>query len=261
MIRPLHLLALALATLAAHAFAQNPPHGLKVVDFNRPDGPYGPKEFKRDFGDFSTDNHLTEILNRSLRVTFPKGRKIEGLRGGRVRVKPAETMILEFRVMYPKEFEDGLHGKQFGLAGGAGYTGGRGAEARDNGDGWSVRLRFDSWKGGKLTNQLYVYHAGMKGKYGEDLGTDGMRIPLRKGQWHTMRLKVRSQSSADQADGEIEVWQDGRRRIHVRNLRLARKESALAVNEVALEAFCGGAGIIPTRDNHVFFDDIRWWSE
>ena len=253
-------IAVVLAGLTVAASGQ-PSRGGKTIDFNRPDGPYGPKEFKRDFGDFSSDNHLTEIRDRSLRVTFPKGRKIEGLRGARVHVRPARNMILEFRVMYPKETENGLHGKQFGIAGGAGYTGGRGTEARNKGDGWSVRLRFDSWKDGGLTNQLYVYHASMKGKYGEDLGTDGKRIPLRKGQWHTMRLKVTSQSSADKADGEIEVWQDGRRRIHIRNLRLAGKESALAVNEIALESFCGGAGITPTRDNHVFFDDIRWWSE
>jgi hypothetical protein len=252
-----HHIILVLASIACVPSALAAP---KVVDFNRPDGEYRPKDFARDFGSFSSDNCITEIRDGALRVTYPKGRKIEGLRGARVAVPARNNYVLEFRIKYDKDFEDGLHGKEFGLAGGAGYTGGHGREAREKGDGWSVRMQFDAY-GGKVANQIYVYHSQMKGKYGESLGSEKQKIMLRKGRWHDIRLKVTMQSSPDKADGMIEVWEGGKRRIRMDNIRFARTQSGCQVDQLALEAFCGGAGIVPTRDNHVYYDDIRWWSE
>jgi hypothetical protein len=233
---------------------------VKKVDFSRGDGPYREDDFARDFGRFSPENSLTSIENQALCITFPKGKKIEGLRGALVSVAPRDNYVLEFRIKYPKNFEDGLHGKQFGLTGGAGYTGGRGEEARTNGDGWSVRLQFDA-HGGKITHQLYVYHTDMKGKYGESLGTEKQRITLCRDQWHTIRLKVTMQSLPDKADGLIEVWEGGVRRIKIDRIHFVRKKSGCEVSRIALEAFCGGAGIIPTHDNTVRVDDICWWSD
>jgi len=234
-------------------------HKSRTVDFNRPDGPYSEKDFRKDFGNFSTDDAFTEIIDKTLRVKFPAGRKIDGLQGARVRIKPAQVCELEFRVRYPKDFQSGLHGKQFGLAGGSSYTGGRGAEAAKMGDGWSVRLQFD-YHGKDITNQLYVYHAGMKGKYGEDLGTRNQQLRLKPDKWHRITLRVTMQSAPDKSDGRIEVLLDGKRGINLKNVRFVTAQKGRVIDQLLLESFCGGYGATPETDQFVFFDDIRWES-
>ncbi len=232
-------------------------HKSRTVDFNRPDSRYTEGDFRKDFGNFSTDDAFTEIVDGALRVSFPEGRKIDGLQGARVMIKPSQVGILQFRVRYPKDFQKGLHGKQFGLGGGAAYTGGLGAEAARNGDGWSVRLQFDA-HGDDITNQLYVYHADMKGKYGEDLGTSRQQLRLKRGQWHLITLRVTMQSAADKADGRVEVWLDGKRGIDRKGIRFVAGDKGRVIDRLLLESFCGGYGATPGKGQHVLLDDIRW---
>ena len=257
---PCAALALVALTAAAAPAASPGPPATGRATFDRPDGPYTSADFRHDFGVFSADNTLTRIVGRSLEVTFPRGRKIEGLRGGRVPVQPARILNLEYRVRYPSDFEAGLHGKQFGLAGGRGYTGGAGRECVANGDGWSVRVQFDAHER-DITNQLYVYHCRMAGDYGEDMGSGRQQFSLQRGRWHTIRLRVSMQSRPDARDGLIEAWQDGTRRIAVEGVQFVSRQSGRQVDQVMLEAFCGGAGIEPSHDNRVAFDDVRWWPE
>jgi hypothetical protein len=232
-------------------------HKSRKVDFNRPAGPYSEKDFRRDFGNFSTDDAFTDIVDGALRVSFPEGRKIDGLQGARVRIQPARICELEFRVRYPKDFQTGLHGKQFGLGGGAAYTGGLGAEAAKKGDGWSVRLQFDA-HGNDITNQLYVYHADMKGKYGEDLGTRNQQLRLKRGKWHRITLRVTMQSAPDKADGRVEVLLDGKRGIDLKGIHFVAGDKGRVIDTLLLESFCGGYGATPGKNQHVMFDDIRW---
>ncbi len=244
--------------LAASASAD--PAAAGKASFNRPDGAYTSDDFRHDFGVFSADNVFTKIVDKSLEVTFPKGRKIEGLRGGRVPVQPARRLNLQYRIRYPQDFEAGLHGKQFGLAGGRGYTGGAGKECVKNGDGWSVRVQFDA-HARDITNQVYVYHCRMAGDYGDDMGSGRQQFPLQRGRWHMIRLRVSMQSRPDARDGLIEVWRDGARRIKVEGVQFVSRQSGCEIDDVLLEAFCGGAGIAPSHDNRVAFDDVRWWPE
>jgi hypothetical protein len=241
---------------ASFALAQEA-YKAHTVDFNRPNGPYSQKDFCKDFGNFTTDDAYTYIVDGALRVSFPKGRKIEGLQGARVSIRPAPTCELEFRILYPKEFQVGLHGKQFGLAGGAAYTGGLGADAAKKGDGWSVRLQFDA-HGDEVTNQLYVYHAGMNGKYGEDLGTRHQPLRLKRGKWHHINLRVTMQSAPEKSDGRIEVTLDDKRSIDLKNVRFVTCEKARTIDQLRIESFCGGYGPSPVAGQSVFFDDIRW---
>lgn len=246
--------ALVLPTLCATAEDLPARH---EVGFNLPDGPYSEADFRRDFGNFSTDDAFTDIVDGALRVKFPAGRKIDGLQGARVRIQPAQACTLEFRVRYPKDLPAGLHGKQFGLGGGASYTGGLGAEAAKKGDGWSVRLQFDV-HGNDITNQLYVYHSGMKGKYGEDVGTRRHQLRLRPGKWHRITLRITMQSAPEKKDGRIEVLLDGRRGIDLKEFRFVSSERGRVIDQLLLEAFCGGYGTTPEKDIFVQFDDIRW---
>jgi hypothetical protein len=227
------------------------------VDFNQPNRPLKAGDFRPLFGNFRSDDAYTDIVDGALRVRFPKGRMIDGLQGAVVHIPPASVCTLGFRVRYPKEFSSGLHGKQFGMGGGAAYTGGRGKEARERGDGWSVRLQFDAGQY-HIRNQLYIYHAGMKGQYGEPLGSDKTPLRLERDRWHRLTLRVTMQSAPDRADGKAEVWLEGKRVIHLERLQLVTKESGRQIDRLLLETFCGGAGKTPDKDEFVFFDDIRW---
>lgn len=232
-------------------------HKSHQVDFNRPDGPYTEADFRRDFGNFSANDAFTEIADGALRVNFPEGRKIDGLQGARVEIAASQVCNLQFRVHYPKDFQRGLHGKQFGLAGGSAYTGGRGAEAARKGDGWSVRLQFDA-HGNDVTNQLYIYHAGMTGKYGEDLGTRRQQLKLKRGKWHLITMRVTMQSAPDKSDGKVEVWLDGKRGIELKGIRFVAGGKGRVIDRLLLESFCGGYGATPGMGQFVLFDDIRW---
>ena len=228
-----------------------------IVDFSLPDRPLKTEDFRAMFGNFRTNDAFTDVVEGALRVRFPKGRMIDGLQGTSVRIPPAAVCTLGFRVRYPKEFSSGLHGKQFGLGGGAAYTGGLGKQARERGDGWSVRLQFDAGQS-HIRNQLYIYHAGMKGQYGEPLGSDKTPLRLERDRWHRITLRVTMQSAPDRADAKAEVWLDGQRTIQLDQLQLVTKESGRTIDRLLLETFCGGAGKTPDKDEFVFFDDIRW---
>lgn len=257
--RPFQMLVFCgLAGAGANAFAGNEVvRRDHRVEFNRPDGAYTVADFRRDFGNFDTDDAFTRIVGGALQVRFPEGRKIDGLQGARVRIVPSSVCTIGFRVFYPTHFQSGLHGKQFGLGGGAVYTGGRGAEAARNGDGWSLRLQFDAGEAA-ISNQLYVYHAGMKGAYGESLGTEKKKLRLTRGQWHRLALRVTMQSAPDRADGRAEVWLDGRPSLELRGLRFVRAERGRRIDTLLLESFCGGYGAEPGKNQYVLFDDIRW---
>lgn len=232
----------------------------RSVSFDHPDGTYVPDLFLRDFGngtpakgrDFLTvrDGHAV--------VTYPAGKKVSdtGL-SAHTRIPDAQQVTLEYRIRYPEGFEPGLHGKQIGLSGGKGYDGGRGEEARTQGDGWSVRLQFDA-NADTITNQLYVYHVRMPGKYGDALGTKALRFPLTRGQWHTIKLRVTMQSAPATADGRIEVWQDGQPRFDLKDVQFVSKEEGRTINRVRFEMFPGGGGIFPTQDHEIHIDDLKW---
>jgi hypothetical protein len=232
----------------------------RVVDFNRRDGAYDGRMARQDFGQASlvATRRAITVTNGALQIRFVKGMKVDRTGVCLVaQVPPGEQYSLEYRLRYGENFEMGLHGKQFGLSGGLSYTGGLGKPCRENGDGWSVRLQFDA-KADAIVNQLYVYHCGMSGDYGESLGSERQAFTFKRGQWHEIKLRVTMQSSADQADGRIEVWCDGEKKIDVPGVRFVRNEAGRRIDRVRLESFPGGAGIVPTRDSFLQVDDFRW---
>lgn len=247
----------AAASPAADALTR---YDLRAVTFDRPDGPYTADATAADFGNGkpAAGRDFGQVVSGALRVSYRTGQKVHQTGfSAQPRLAPRTQYTLSYRIRYDRDFEPGLHGKQLGLSGGAGYDGGRGQQARDNGDGWSVRLQFDA-HAENVTNQLYVYHSQMPGKYGDSLGTNKIRFPLERGRWHDIRLRVTMQSSADAADGRIEVWQDGQLRFDVADVRFVTKESGRVIDRLRLEMFNGGGGIVPTRDSFLEIDDLRW---
>lgn len=235
----------------------------RIVYFHHPDGVYNSMLAKRDFGNASslvaTRSELT-IEKDALRIRFVKGMKVNNTGVCLLsRVPPSCQYTLEYCIEYDLEFEAGLHGKQFGLSGGMSYTGGLGKPCRENGDGWSVRLQFDA-HADEISNQLYVYHCGMKGAYGESLGTHRAPFYFRRGEWHDIRLRVTMQSAVDKSDGRIEVWCDGEQKFYVPDIRFVGKESGRQIDRVRLESFPGGAGVVPTRDSFLKVSRFSWSS-
>ena len=242
----------ALASVFGGEFSQRELH------FDLENGPYTASEIAADFGNGGAPvgRDFASIKDGVLQITFKAGKKVTetGL-GLQTRVPEAEACELSFRIRYPEDFLAGLHGKQMGMSGGAGYDGGRGEEARTNGDGWSSRIQFDALKD-SIRNSLYVYHVGMAGKYGESLKAGSYH--LQRGQWHSIRVRATSQSTPEASDGRIEVWCDDEKKIDAAGLRLAAKQAGLAVNRVRAEVFPGGGGAFPDKDYVVEVDDFCW---
>jgi hypothetical protein len=202
------------------------------------------------------DRNFAEVRAGVLRITCKEGKKVSGTGLSlHVPVGPLEVGDLSFRIRYPEDFPAGLHGKQLGMSGGKGYDGGRGEEARLNGDGWSVRLQFDA-QGDGIRNSLYVYQQGMEGKYGNGLG--GGSFLLRRGAWHDLHLRVTMQSEPAAADGRIEVWCDGKKMIERDGVQFVREEAGRRIDRVRLEFFPGGGGDFPDRDHVVELADVAW---
>jgi hypothetical protein len=230
----------------------------RTVSFSYPNGPYTDVMLSSDFGNgtYPAGRGFADIKDSTYRITFKKGQKVSNT-GAAVQLNLPEgtQYTLQYRIKYDAAFQSGLHGKQLGFDIGVGYDGGRGALARKNGDGGSVRLQFDA-HGPKIANQLYVYYCGMSGDYGNNPG--GQSFSMDRGVWNTIRFTVTMQSSAVSNDGRIEVWCNGEKKINVGNIRFIRKESSRKITRLALESFPGGGGAIPLYDNYVYFDDIKW---
>jgi len=231
----------------------------RTVNFNRADGSYTNDILREDFGNgnFPEGRGFASIKDRVYKITFNKGEKVSKT-GAAVQVKipPARQYTLQYRIKYDSNFEEGLHGKQFGFNIGTGYDGGRGEEARQNGDGGSVRVQFDS-HGDSISNQLYVYSCEMTGAYGNNPGRQ--KYIFKKGEWNTVRLTVTMQSSEKSKDGRIEVWCNNEKKIDVKELRFVRLESANWITRLAFESFPGGGGVIPAYDNYLYVDDLQWF--
>ncbi len=230
----------------------------REVGFEHDNGAYTAAEITEDFGNGGAPagRDFAAIQDGTLRVTFKAGKKVTetGL-GLQARVPDAKSCEISFRIRYPEDFEAGLHGKQMGMSGGAGYDGGRGEEARAKGDGWSVRIQFDALKD-SIRNSLYVYHSGMAAKYGESLRAGSYQ--LQRGRWHSIRLRATAQTTAETSDGRIEVWCDGEKKIDASGLRLVSKPEGLAINRVRAELFPGGGGAFPAKDYVIEVDDFCW---
>lgn len=232
----------------------------RTVDFNRPNGVYESRMARQDFGNAKlvATRRSVIVTNETLQICFVKGMKVDQTGVCLLsQLPPRQQYTLEYRVRYDDDFETGLHGKQFGLSGGEGYTGGLGEPCRVNGDGWSVRLQFDA-HADEISNQLYVYHCEMKGDYGESLGTHRSPFYFKRGEWHQIKLCVTMQSAPSARDGRIEVWCDNEKKIDVQSIRFVSKESGRRIDCLRLESFPGGAGIIPTRNSFLQVDDVRW---
>lgn len=233
----------------------------RTITFDRPDGEYTVRMLREDFGNgsfFAGDRQNAAISDSTYRIKFPKGKKVGGTGSAAVSDIPKQKQYtMEYLIMYPDDFEAGLHGKQFGFRLGVGYSGGSSLSCRTKGDGGTVRIQFDACKN-HISNQLYVYYSDMTAEtYGENPG--GQKFTMARGVWNRIRLAVTLESSYEEHDAHIEVWCNGEKKIDVTGLSLIRDDAARNITGICFESFPGGGGNYPSCDNYLYLDDLCWW--
>jgi len=169
-----------------------------------------------------------------------------------------DTLMLRYRVFFPKGFEWVKGGKLPGLCGSQCNTGGN---VPTGTDGWSTRIM---WRAnGQLT--LYVYYPGQSGTYGTDLlfkDSTGKTLTVSTGVWHELVTKVSlntpSATGAGNSDGRVQAWFDGKIAVDSGSFRL-RDRDTMHVNQFYFSTFYGGSttDFSPPSDNRIFFDDFQ----
>ncbi len=140
-------------------------------------------------------------------------------------------------------------GKLPGLAGGVGYTGGSGSDARNNGDGFSARYM---WRAnGQLS--LYLYYKDMPGTYGQDFYT-GYYLPV--GQWVKLKQQIKM-NTAWNSDGFVKVWANGNLILNQQNMRFMTTNHGSST--FMFSTFYGGGDSTwsPNKDTYAKFDNIK----
>jgi len=82
--RALATLAALLCVLASGTSRAEVRRASGLVDFNLPDRPLEPGDFRSLFGNFRSNDAFTDIVDGALRVRFPKGRMIKITRFARI---------------------------------------------------------------------------------------------------------------------------------------------------------------------------------
>ena len=166
---------------------------------------------------------------------------------------PGEEYYLDYTFTFRPGFDWEANGrprggKLPGLAGGSG-TGGCRAKAAD---GWSAR---QTW-GASGTVTLYLYDQNRDGRCGTKIAyVDGgkpFRFVTGRKYRLTQRVKVNAPGAAN---GEIQIWVDGRQVLLKRDLRLRGNVAASQgrVSQLKYHSYFGGdnQGFAPARDSYI----------
>lgn len=163
-------------------------------------------------------------------------------------VPPSQARDVSYRIFISSGFDFANGGKLPGLCSGGGkYSGGR---IPVHGDGWSARLVWG--RSGSLG--AYLYHVGMKGPWGETIGS---RAVLRRERWHRIRQAVEL-SPTDHERSRLRVWVDDTLVMDLRDLDLRRGDAG-EIDSICFSAFHGGNGarFAPARSGFILFDDLE----
>lgn len=186
---------------------------------------------------------------KALRVRYPAGSLGPGEGGAQfvVKLAPADEYWLGYRLRFAQGFDFRKGGKLPGLSsGGLKFSGGN---IPKNGEGWTARYM---WReDGRL--MLYVYHAGMRGPWG-----DGMSVNARiqPDTWHALVQHVRLNTGSE-SNGLLEVWFDGSNVFSRSNLQF-RLGTKGAIDSFAFSTFHGGNtdDFRCRTESFAFFDDF-----
>lgn len=193
---------------------------------------------------------------RALQVTVPEGKNL----GISIQYKFKEKTGSEPEEIYFRYYlrlGDGwapsFSGKFPGIAG-TYNKGGWGGRPADGYNGWSARGLYEKTTNGKTPIGNYVYHADMKGQWGNYFiwNTDN-RGYLEKNRWYCIEMYVKM-NTPEQNDGILRGWVDGEPAYEKTDLRY-RKTSDLKIETIWLNVYHGGFDVAPS-DQVLFIDNI-----
>ena len=213
---------------------------------------YGRNECAADMGNcvYWLSEANSEVNDGNLRVRF-QGKQFgpAGAIGAAVQVNRDRVYTLEYKVRFDKDFEWKLGGKLPGLAGGDRPTGG---DDTSGGNGFSTRYMWR--KDGRMV--VYAYYEGKPAdkKFGEDWECEINFVPER---WYTLRQKV-TVNTGNQANGKVEVWVDGSKKLTKTGLLLMSNGSN-GVDFVLFDTFMGGADSTwaPSGNQYLRMDNFK----
>lgn len=195
----------------------------------------------RDRGSFGVDEaRLISTADapggRMLRVSYPAGsasKRADGEDGGmqaylRLPDGPVDVLDLQYQVRFPPGFDFVKGGKLPGLYGGS-VTGGQ--KIPDGTDGFSTRYMWR--KGGD--GEVYAYLPTSE-ETGTSIGRGCWSFPT--GRWTAMHQRIRL-NTPGRADGEVQVWQDGRQ-VLARTGLTFRTTDDLQIDGLFFSTFFGG---------------------
>lgn len=203
------------------------------------------------------DTTVAHTGRQSLRITFPAGSvgPSEGGHQAAIRLEPAAEYTLSYWVRFDPDFSwGGAHegGKLPGLAQGELCSGGR---VCDGGNGFTARYM---WRAGGAA-VLYLYHMDKPGEWGEDFALttpSGDPYVFPRGEWIRLVQHVKINSTGN-ADGEVQVWVNGREALSLDGLRFVTDGSG--IDTFYVSTFHGGntADWGPAHDSYLWLDDIE----
>ncbi|MEM6643864.1 MAG: polysaccharide lyase [Bacteroidota bacterium] len=231
------------------------------VWFSRPNGKYWYSNFVSDFGNVSgysngeRDRHY--ISSNAVRITIPKNKygEASGV-WAKVRVQDASRYNLEYKVKFSSGFDWDKGGKLPGLVGGKGYTGCRGSQAKNNGDGWSARVMWHKWtseNGGKPYIVSYLYYKNMPNSCGHE---PGGKKTINSNTWYTVRYEVKLNTGSNN-NGKLKIVVGGQTIYNNNNFRYATKWSP--VNNIHWDIFRGGgdSSWASSKTGYIYIDNVR----
>lgn len=221
-------------------------------------GHFTKRKLKKKTGKLESENierERSEIVydkerGQVLMVKYPKGSygyRYCGIQF--IKTLPeAHEYYLDYYIKLKDGFDYVLGGKLPGLtSGGEKFTGGNHPV---KGEGWSARYVWR--KAGSL--EIYFYHMGMKGKWGDSILLD---IKLQPGKWYrlTQHIKLNDDNNFN---GVLEVWVNGKKQLNKRNVRY-RVAPLGMIDSFAFSTFHGGNSpkSAPNVDSYIYFDDIQ----
>jgi hypothetical protein len=215
---------------------------------------------QEDWGWQNTDviTDPTRKFPKVLRVKYPAGsvspsfaRKTGAPLGGvqffaTLGMSPQDSLKLSYYVYFSKDFDFVKGGKLPGLFGGKGNSGG---EIPDGTDGFSTRFMWRKTGNG----EVYAYLPTSR-KHGTSIGRG--KWQFRSGTWHHIEQQV-DLNQANQKDGRIQVWMDGRKVLDKGKLQF-RTTDQLKIDGILFSTFFGGSdrSWAPPRDVSIYFADF-----
>ena len=232
----------------------------KVVDFEGQTAwtLYDETRVTADFGNVASWQGGTRIKYDTagkIRFELPIGVVGSANTGGVIKAKIAgkDEYTMDYEIRFDAGFPWSKGGKIPGLSGGAGYTGGDGALARANGDGFSVRMM---WReDGRIIP--YVYHAGMA--EGEDYGdTFGATVGyFTNTKPHLVKYYVKLNTGANY-DGILRIYIDDV--LSYENTGICYRRNQCQIDTCHIAVFAGGSTVDwnMTATGYIRLSHISW---